>query len=176
MINLVFGKVKGVSGARVEVELTGYEENGVIEAVLLQPCGQGASQTWMAPNAGDVVAVLLDDQHAENSVVLGGIYGDSQSPVVTDSEEVAIKGKTVYIGDIADNNVPYASRDDRVQHELEAIETALRALCNAFVLHQHAVSTTGTAAAQTGTATFTTTTISDRYTAGSTAADSVKIK
>lgn len=147
------------------MSMPGYEGDAVVDAVLMLPGGGHSVKTWIPPVAGDQVAVLVDDEHPEDSLVLGGVYTDSQT-APKDGERVAIQAPEVWLGsDVA--AAQKASRDDRVQKELSAIKSALDNLVAAYNSHTHpipdGVSGTPTAAANT-------------YAVGATAADSVWVK
>lgn len=184
-----FGRVKRFDGARVIVALTGFDGEGTIEALLLQPCGVASPSVWFPPSAGDVVVVAYDDERPENSVVLGVTYPDGKTPPRTGASEIALQAEKVYIGD----NVKQAKacpRDDRLQTQLKAIKSELDSFAQAFSSHNHTVSlvTAADAAAIVGAASSglpattgmqtgaPTPTHSNGYSVGQTASDSVEVK
>lgn len=183
-MNLKFGTIKSVDGGRCAVELPGFngEAAGLASALLLQPCGQGNTQTWMPPCAGDTVAVLFDEERPEDSLVVGGVYGDSQKPVIGKNNEAAFKAQKVTIGNDT-GDVSQAVRDDLLQSQLSDIKAALDALKTAFESHVHTLSavpvTTGTPPVPVGVANgatlATTTPVSRTYTVGDTHSKSVYI-
>lgn len=157
MISLVYGKVTGIKPPRVSVKLTGIESDAELECMTLQLGGQSSGQRqWIAPLKDDVVAVLFDDEKPENSLILGGVYSDSQS--VPDGNGVAIQTENIRIeasGDVEAigahvragknlNGAKKASRADLVKLELDDIRSALDTIVNAFNSHKHAVSGTAT--------------------------------
>lgn len=165
MISLVYGILKSAENGRAAVSLPGYEGDAVFDAVLMLPGGGQSVKTWIAPVAGDQVAVLVDDERPEDSLVLGGVYTDVQSAPM-DGARVAIQAPEVWLG--ADvSQAKKAARDDRVQTELSAIKSALDSLVAAYNSHTHA-----TPAGASGTPTPAT----NDYTVGATAADSVWLK
>lgn len=104
MINLVYGKVKGTNPPRVTVQLTGIEGDSELECMLLQLGGQSNGQRqWTAPLEGDIVAVLYDSERPEVSLILGGVYSDTQE--VPQGDGVAIQTKNVDIDANSDINV-----------------------------------------------------------------------
>lgn len=79
-MNIQFGKVKSVAGARVVVSITGAGGACSVEALLVQPCGVSGPAVWLAPSVGDVVAVAFNAERPEDSVVLGVVYPDGRTP------------------------------------------------------------------------------------------------
>lgn len=151
MINLVYGKVKGIKPPRVTVQLTGIEGDAELECMLLQPGGQSDNQRqWTAPLEGDIVAVLYDSERPEVSLILGGVYSDSQN--VPSGDGIAVQTKTVHVeasGDIEAqaphvklgkdlSKVKKAARADHVNSELGDIQSALDDIVTAFNTHTHA--------------------------------------
>lgn len=167
---LQYGEVVETGGAQIRVKLSGYEADVAVDMKLLQPGGFSAVKSWIAPQAGDCVAVLVDTERPEDSVVLGGVYTDVRGPVGTGAT-IALQAPRVYIGSDVDA-AQKAARDDHVQAELAAIKAALDALVLAFNDHVHEylnVTSPASTAIPTNPATQT-------YTVGDTAADSVYVK
>ena len=165
MISLVYGIMKSAENGRASVSLPGYEGDAVVDAVLMLPGGGHDVKTWIAPVAGDQVAVLVDDERPEDSLVLGGVYTDSQSAPKSGAR-VAIQAPEVWLG--ADvSKAQKAARDDRVQKQLSDIKSALDKLVAAYNAHTHPLpdGTSGTTAST-----------ANGYTVGATAADSVWVK
>lgn len=165
MISLVYGILKSAENGRAAVSLPGYEGDAVVDAVLMLPGGGQDVKTWIAPVAGDQVAVLVDDERPEDSLVLGGVYTDSQKAPKSGAR-VAIQAPEVWIG--ADVSLAKkAARDDRVQSQLSAIKSALDSLVATYNAHTHT-----TPEGTSGTPTPAT----NGYSVGATAADSVWVK
>lgn len=156
-MNLVYGKVTDINAPRVSVRLIGIEDDTKLSCLVLQAGGQTEkSRIWIAPRKDDIVAVLFDENRPENSLILGGVYSDSQS--VPNGNGVAIQTENVRIeasGDIEAsgahvragknlNGVEKASRADLVKLELDDIKSALDTIVNAFNAHKHGVSGTAT--------------------------------
>lgn len=185
MISIKFGTVAAVKAPRLDVRLYGFEDDAVFSGLLLvTPGGQTpTSSTWVAPAVGDVVAVLVDDETPENSIVLGGVYRDTDDPgggsgdqvahakkIYADvSDSVSIKSPMTKIGSVADPK-NFAARADYVEDQLKAIEDALSDFITEFNFHRHLV---GDAP---GITTAPTSTLESEYEAGSVAASSVKIE
>ena len=184
-----FGRVKGFSGARVTVALTGFDGDGVVEALLLQPCGVASPSVWMPPVVGDVVAVAFDDERPEDSLVLGVVYPDGKTPPKTGSGEIALQAGRVFIGDDV-NATKACPRDDRLQSQLSAIKNELDAIARDYAAHTHTVALVSpadaaaivasassgapaTTAMQTGSPSPS---HSNGYAVGQTASDSVEVK
>lgn len=183
-MDLQYGEIISVKDGRATVRLAGYEADAAIDMVLLQPGGGSSVKTWLAPQPGDCVAVLLNAERLDESCVIGGVYTDTQSAPKSGGV-AAIQASYVYLGSSMDG-IQKASRDDHVQSELAAIKAALDALTATFNSHVHTipvlevvtetvppvpvgVTVTGTTA--TGTPQH-----AQTYTVGVTAADSVYIK
>lgn len=169
-LELQYGEVIRSGGAQIRVSLSGYEADVAVDVKLLQPGGFSAVKSWIAPQAGDCVAVLVDTERPEDSVVLGGVYTDARGPVGTGAT-IALQAPRVYIGSDVDA-AQKAARDDHVQAELAAIKAALDALVLAFNEHVHGylnVTSPASTAVPTNPAAQT-------YTVGGTAADSVYVK
>lgn len=165
MISLVYGILKSAENGRASVSLPGYEDDAVVDAVLMLPGGGQDVKTWIAPVAGDQVAVLVDDERPEDSLVLGGVYTDSQTAPKNGSR-VAIQAPDVWLG--ADvSQAKKAARDDRVQSQLSAIKSALDDLVAAYNSHTHPI--------PDGVSGTTKPTVNG-YSVGATAADSVWVK
>ena len=190
-MTLVYGILKSAKNGQASVSVAGYEGDAVLDAVLLLPGGSHTVKTWIPPVAGDQVAVLVDDEHPEDSLVLGGVYTDAQS-APKDGSRVAIQAPEVWLGDDV-AAAQKAARDDHVQAELAAIKAALDALVEAFNVHTHQIllipkddaSAIATAAAAPGAApavlstTYTSVVVTpaeNPYTVKATAADSVWVK
>lgn len=136
MLRLLFGEVKSQSGGRVNVFLPGFEEDVAAEVLAL--CGgQGKVQTWASFMPGDKVAVLMDDEHQEDAVLLGGIWPDSGTPASAESGQVAIRADKVSIFKNSVDDMSAASRDDLIQGELAGIKSALDVVVKAFDVHTH---------------------------------------
>lgn len=165
MISLVYGILKSAENGRAAVSLPGYEGDAVVDAVLMLPGGGHKVKTWIAPVAGDQVAVLVDDERPEDSLVLGGVYTDAQS-APKDGARVAIQAPEVWLG-VDVSQAKKAARDDLVQKELSAIKSALDSLVAAYNAHTHPIPD-GVSGTTTATA--------NAYAVGATAADSVWIK
>lgn len=187
MINLVYGKVKGIKPPRVTVQLTGIEGDAELECMLLQPGGQSDDQRqWTAPLEGDIVAVLYDSERPEVSLILGGVYSDTQE--VPQGDGVAIQTKNVQIkasGDIiaqgktvkAGKNMNMlfaASRSDIVDAELLNVKSALDTIVTMFNSHTHLSTAVGSPTSTPSESTPPTTMI-NTYDPGNTGCDSVFI-
>lgn len=164
---LLYGEIINIKSGRAEVKLTGYEDDASLSAILLQPAGGSSVKTWMPPQAGDVVAVLYNDERPEDSAVVGGVYTDAQNPPKSGAE-IALQAPAVYAGDSM-NGVQKVARDDHVQTELGAIKSQFDAVYAAFKTVQTALSVAGLMPAEPPIYTNT-------YTPGQTAADSVYVK
>lgn len=165
-----FAEVVKVNRGVATVKLSGYDADVAIDLVLLQAGGGSSVKTWVPPAAGDVVAVLVDGERLEDSVVLGGVYTDAQTPPKS-GDVIALQAKYIYLGDSM-AGIQKASRDDHVQAELAAIKAALDSLVSAFNDHFHGY-LNGTSPANTAVPT---TPAEQIYTVGNTAAESVYIK
>lgn len=161
-----FGEIVSVKAGVATVKLSGYEADAAIDVVLLQPGGGSSVKAWIPPVAGDVVAVLVDAERVEDSVVLGGVYTDRQTPPKS-GDVIALQAKYVYVGDSMEG-IQKASRDDRVQTELKKIKSELDSLVSAYNLHTHTIPDGSTAVPSS--------THTQGYSVGGTAADSVYIK
>lgn len=187
MINLVYGKVKGIKPPRVTVQLTGIEGDAELECMLLQPGGQSSGQRqWIAPLKDDVVAVLFDDEKPENSLILGGVYSDKQGVPTGDgvaiqtkdvqikaSGDIVAQGKTVKAGKNM-NMLFAASRSDIVDAELLNVKSALDTIVTMFNSHTHVSSAVGSPTSTPSQSTPPTTMI-NTYDPGNTGCDSVFI-
>lgn len=169
-LELQYGEVIRSGGAQIRVSLSGFEADVAVDVKLLQPGGFSAVKSWIAPQAGDCVAVLVDTERPEDSVVLGGVYTDARGPIGT-GETIVFQAPKVLLGSDVDT-AKKASRDDHVQTELAAIKAALDALVSAFNDHIHGY-LNGTNPANTAVPTNPAT---QTYTVGDTAADSVYVK
>jgi len=169
-LELQYGEVIRSGGAQIRVSLSGYEADVAVDVKLLQPGGFSSVKSWVAPQAGDCVAVLVDTERPEESVVLGGVYTDARGPIGT-GETIVFQASKVLLGSDVDT-AKKASRDDHVQAELTAIKAALDALVSAFNDHIHEY-LNGTSPANTAAPTNP---AAQTYTVGATAADSVYIK
>ena len=186
-MDLQYGEIVSVKDGRATVRLAGYEADAAIDMVLLQPGGGSSVKTWLAPQPGDCVAVLLNTERLDESCVVGGVYTEAQSAPKSGGV-AAIQASYVYIGSSMDG-IQKASRDDHVQAELAKIKAALDALTAAYNAHVHTVPAIAvlpppeppTVSGQIGitvpgsTATGTPQ-HAQTYTVGDTAADSVYIK
>lgn len=164
-----FGRVKSFNGARVVVALTGFDGDGVIEALLLQPCGVKSPSVWMPPTVGDVVVVAYDEERPENSVVLGVTYPDGKTPPKAGGGEIALQANKVYLGDDVSKTKP-CPRDDLIQSQLSAIKSELDAFATAYSSHTHVCAAVGSPSASPAPS------HSNSYTVGTTASDSVEVK
>lgn len=186
-MDLQYGKIVSVKDGRATVRLAGYEADAAIDMVLLQPGGGSSVKTWLAPQPGDCVAVLLNAERLDESCVVGGVYTEAQSAPKSGGV-AAIQASYVYIGSSMDG-IQKASRDDHVQAELAKIKSALDALTASYNAHVHAVpaiavmpppeppivegqiGVTVPGSTATGTPQH-----AQTYTVGATAADSVYVK
>lgn len=169
-LELQYGEVIRSGGAQIRVSLSGFEADVAVDVKLLQPGGFSSVKSWVAPQAGDCVAVLVDTERPEDSVVLGGVYTDARGPIGT-GQTIVFQASKVLLGSDVDT-AKKASRDDHVQTELAAIKAALDALVSAFNDHIHEY-LNGTNPANTAVPTNPAT---QTYTVGDTAADSVYVK
>lgn len=169
-MDLQYGEIVSVKDGRATVRLAGYEADAAIDMVLLQPGGGSSVKTWLAPQPGDCVAVLLNTERLDESCVVGGVYTDAQSAPKSGGV-AAIQASYVYIGSSMEG-IQKASRDDHVQAELSKIKGVLDALVSAFNEHIHEY-LNGTSPASTAVPTNPAT---QTYTVGDTAADSVYVK
>lgn len=167
---LQYGEVVETGGAQIRVKLSGYEADVALDVKLLQPGGFSSVKSWVAPQAGDCVAVLVDTERPEDSVVLGGVYTDARGPIGT-GQTIVFQASKVLLGSDVDT-AQKATRDDHVQTELAAIKAALDALVSAFNDHIHGY-LNGTNPANTAVPT---TPAKQIYTVGNTAAESVYVK
>lgn len=165
-MGVLFGEIVQVDAGRASVRLAGYESDGVIEAVLLQAGGGSSVKTWTPPQAGDIVAVAYDEERPEDSIVLGGIYTDAQTPPKTGAE-IALQASAIYLGESM-SGIQRASRDDHVQAELTAIKAELEQIAVAFGKVQTALAGLGVVIPDPF--------YTPGYTVGETAADSVWVK
>lgn len=136
-MDLQYGEIVSVKDGRATVRLAGYEADAAIDMVLLQPGGGSSVKTWLAPQPGDCVAVLLNTERLDESCVVGGVYTDAQSAPKSGGV-AAIQASYVYIGSSMEG-VQKASRDDHVQSELAKIKAALDALTASYNAHVHTV-------------------------------------
>lgn len=166
-MRLIFGRVKSQSKGRISVILPGFLKDVTVDALALVG-GQDGVQTWASFNTGDLVAVLMDEEHPENAVVLGGVWTDSGVPASAEKGEVAVRASKVSAFKSTPASLSSATRDDRLQQELAHIKGALDALVNAFNTHLHS-SPAGATSAPTIPAT-------NQYTVGKTASDVVFIE
>lgn len=187
MINLVYGKVKGIKPPRVTVQLTGIEGDAELECMLLQPGGQSDDQRqWTAPLDGDIVAVLYDSERPEVSLILGGVYSDTQEVPSGDgvsiqtknievkaSGDVIVRAKTVKVGKNM-NSLHEAARSDLVNGELKNIKSALDTIVSQFNSHTHLSTAVGTPTSAPASS-IPPTTMGNTYVAGTSACDSVFI-
>lgn len=163
MISLVYAELKSAKDGRATVSLPGYDAEALADVVLMLPGGGGAVKTWIAPSPGDLVAVLLDEERPQDSLVLGGVYTDERH-APKDGDRVAIQAPEVWLGKSV-SDAKKAARDDRVQSQLSAIKSALDSLVTVFNAHAHPTPA-GPSSAPVSPATNT-------YSVGATAADSV---
>ncbi len=186
-LELQYGEVIRSGGAQIRVSLSGYEADVAVDVKLLQPGGFSSVKSWIAPQAGDCVAVLVDTERPEDSVVLGGVYTDARGPIGT-GDTIVFPATKVLLGFDVDT-AKKASRDDHVQTELAAIKSALDALTAAFNAHVHTIpaiavlpppdppTVTGQiGVTEPGTSATTAPPFVQPYVVGATACDSVYIK
>ena len=166
MLELQYGEVRRVIGSEVAVSLPGYARDVEVVVKLLQPAGSSSVQTWIPPQAGDCVAVLVDTERPECAVLLGGVYTDRRPPVASGAV-IALQAPSVRLGsDVSSaGKVP---RDDHVQAELAAIKSALDSLVSQLNEHTHPIPDGATAIPEVP--------MSHGYAVGSTASDSVYVK
>jgi len=169
-MDLQYGEIVSVKDGRAIVRLAGYEADAAIDMVLLHPGGSSSVKTWLAPQPGDCVAVLLNTERLDESCVVGSVYTDAQTAPKSGGV-AAIQASYVYIGSSMEG-IQKVSRDDHVQSELSKIKAALDALVSAFNEHIH-VYLNGTSPANTAAPTIPAT---QTYAVGATAADSVYVK
>lgn len=186
-MDLQYGEIVSVKDGRATVRLAGYEADAAIDMVLLQPGGGSSVKTWLAPQPGDCVAVLLNTERLDESCVVGGVYTEAQSAPKSGGV-AAIQASYVYIGRSMDG-IQKASRDDHVQAELAKIKAALDALTASYNAHVHTIPVLAVTAASptpahptqigvtdTGSTATGTPQHAQTYTVGDTAADSVYVK
>lgn len=183
-MDLQYGEIVSVKDGRAVVKLAGYEADAAIDMVLLQPGGGSSVKTWLAPQPGDCVAVLVNAERLEESCVIGGVYTESQTAPKS-GNVAAIQASFVYLGSSMEG-IQKASRDDHVQAELAAIKAELDLLTAAFNAHVHAIPALEVVTQSTppvtlgvtvtGTSATTTPAHEQSYTVGATAADSVYVK
>lgn len=187
MISLVYGKVTGVKPPRVSVKLTGIEGDAELECMTLQLGGQSSGQRqWIAPLKDDVVAVLFDDEKPENSLILGGVYSDTQevppgdgvaiqtkSVQINASGDIVVQGNTVKAGKNM-NDLHEAARSDLVNGELKDIKSALDTIVSQFNSHTHVSTVVGNPTSPPSESTPPITMV-NTYVAGTSACDSVFI-
>jgi phage baseplate assembly protein gpV len=186
-MDLQYGEIVSVKDGRATVRLAGYEADAAIDMVLLQPGGGSSVKTWLAPQPGDCVAVLLNAERLDESCVVGGVYTDAQRAPKSGGV-AAIQASYVYIGSSMEG-IQKASRDDHVQAELAKIKAALDALTASYNAHVHTVPVLTVTAASptpelptrigvtvTGPTATGTPQHEQTYKVGDTAADSVYVK
>lgn len=166
-MRLLYGTIANTNGGRATVRLAGYDDEGSISAVLLQPAGGSTVKSWLPPQPGDVVAVLFDDERPEDSAVIGGAYTDNQTPPKSGAV-IALQAREVYLGSSMDG-IQKAARDDHVQVELDALKAQFDAVYAAFKAVQTALAAVGIMPAAPDIYTNT-------YAPGATASDSVYVK
>lgn len=137
-MTIQFGKCKSISGARARVTLTGFSSDASIDCLIMQPCAHGPS-VWLPPAVGDIVVISVNEERLEDSIVLGVIYTDKENPPKTGNNQAAMKYTEVYIGDPVPDTK--ASRDDKIQKQLNGIKSELDALTASFNSHVHIVQT-----------------------------------
>lgn len=166
-MRLIFGRVKSQNGGRISVLLAGFLKDVEVDALALVG-GQDGVQTWASFSAGDLVAVLMDEEQPENAVVLGGVWTDSGVPASAESGEIAVKAGKISAFNSTPASLSAASRDDKIQQELNSIKVALDTLVQAFNTHTHP-SPSGATSTPTVPAT-------NQYAVGKTASDVVFIE
>lgn len=162
---ILYGKCEKIDGPRVRVSVPGYSGDAGLDCLLLQPCAGGPS-VWCPPAVGDVVAVAVDTERLDDSLVLGVVYPDGKEPPKTGPKQAAVAFDEVYLGNPTPDKK--CTRDDRLQAQLSAIKTALDTLVSVYNAHTHAVAE-GVAAATTDQQT-------NEYSVGDTASDCVWVK
>lgn len=136
-MNLQYGEIVSVSDGRAVVRLSGYAEDVSVGMVLLHAGGASSVKSWISPQKGDCVAVLVDEERIEDSCVIGGVYTDAQTAPKSGSV-AAIQAPEVFLGSSM-ASIQKASRDDRVQRELEKIRAELDLLTASFNSHTHTI-------------------------------------
>jgi hypothetical protein len=86
-----------------------------------------------------VVVVAYNEERPEDSVVLGTVYPDNRVAPKGGNAQAVFQFSEVYLGDPVPDTK--ASRDDRVQAQLNDIKAELDALTSAFNVHGHTVAT-----------------------------------
>lgn len=163
---LEYGKIESVENSRAVVLLSGYDGDARVDALIAFPGGGSSVKTWIPPQPGDVVAVIVDDERPEDSLVVGGLYVGGQSAPMN-GEKIAFQAPEVRFG-ASVSDAEKVARDDRVQVQLTAIKNALDALVEAFNSHTHPIPDGITSAPEIPA--------SHGYSVGDTAADSVWVK
>lgn len=168
MISIQFGKIKRIKTPRLDIELCGDFETVTLAGCLVVTVGGQTDKmrSWAPGSVGDVVAVLFDDERPENSLVLGGVYGDADAvPKFTgglsadlhsfvvnvkhggelDSGDsltincdgtATVTAESVVLGSSTSGTSP-AARYDRVNRELVLLRSELVAIQTAFNTHCH---------------------------------------
>lgn len=166
MLRLLIATVTGNNGERLKLEVVdGFGKYSVDDAFIVAPAGQAKAQVWAAPSTGDQVLAIIDDTRPDLVYCLGAIWPDGKAPTTTDPDHILLQapsGVTL----VATKDAKSITRDDRLQSQLEGIESALDALGTAVNSHTHAA--IGAPSAAPGTP------FEHGYTVGATATDKVK--
>lgn len=167
MLRLLIATVTGNNGERLKLEvIDGFGKYGVDNAIIVAPAGQAKAQVWAAPSTGDQVLAIIDDTRPDLVYCLGAIWPDGKAPTTTDPEHILLQapsGVTL----VATKDAKFIPRDDRLQSQLTAIESALDVLGAAVNAHTHA--SIGAPVAPPGSPPF-----EHGYSVGATATDKVK--
>lgn len=148
MISIQYGKITAVKPPRASVELYGFGDDAVLEnALVLSPAGQSENSSVHFPiSGGDVVAVLFDADYPQNSLILGGVYGNGDTlPGEGDeftlrASAAVIHANSVKIGaNLSAIATSPASRSDLVAQNLAAIQASVTAIVTAFNVHTHTI-------------------------------------
>lgn len=140
MLSIRFGKVKRHAPPRIDVTLAGFEDETVATGVLVPTVGgqnADASAAWFPYAEGDVVAVLYDGDNPQNSLILGGVYGDGDK-LHGDAKKINLAANGVNLGhDLTDGALSFVARAKELKENLDAIKTALDTLKSAIETHTH---------------------------------------
>jgi len=120
-MRIKFGEVKKRSGAEVVVDLG--DGALTLSMPVVMPLGQGDSKAFLMPRAGDRVCVLIDEQHPEDAVCIGGVWDITEAhpsgvQVASSGElKMAIASGQVQLGEASD----FVALSQKVYVELEKI-------------------------------------------------------
>jgi hypothetical protein len=166
---ITFGVVKGFSGARIQLDIVGANDDARIEALYMQPGSAAGASVWLPPATGDIVVVSYDPERPEDSVVLGCVYPDGKTPPKSGKDEIALRADKVYIGSDVAQTKP-CTRDDHIQAELSKLKSELDKISSIFNAHTHVCSAPGEASA------IPVVPYTNAYSVGATASDSVEVE